>query len=306
MSVSGKYVSKNRGLPIRWALIAVFSFSFAEANTDNLNGQNIGNKRVSGKATIYLNTAKFCFIKWFGNRYGQSEKGFDVELAEAFGAFAKMKVSGVMINWTQLFEKDPGHIRESESYTPYLFKRSCDFFAVSLTQTSWRSGLMDIVPIYSGRTMVVVRPENRKNISEIGRLKNLRVAVKANTTYSGILKALIESNPDLGLKVQESQEVDTIDLLKTNKVDFIFLDTIQALYFINKFPSDFAISFPASTNERIGWGFAKKNVVLSKMFRRFIEEQKSNPGSSLNRIFLKYFGITAVDFDSLVFSSIQH
>ncbi len=253
-----------------------------------------------------VKNAKYCTIEWTFSAGSGTEIGPDNEIAIEFNKFIKKNMSETLVKWKELFAELPGFTDLSKSYTPYLLDKVCSFYAVSMTATEDRSRILNIIPFYAGRTMVVVRSEDRKKFSGIESLKGASTVVIKNTTYAQWLKTISQQRKNLNLNVLELETGHTVEYLLSKKVDFIQLDTIQALYFMNHYRDQVAMAFPTGPNERIGWGFAKADKKTPEMFQKFISEQRANPGSKINSIYKKYFGVTLKEFDSLVFSSVQN
>lgn len=273
------------GITILWAL-SFFISPFGDA--------------LNSKAPL-----KYCAVDWMGENKKSKDLGADIEIAEAFGKYLNRPVVHVEVKWPQLFEKSPGITELGASYTPYLLQGACEFYASSMTVTPWRTGLLNIVPLYAGRPMVVVLSEKRNQFVNISSLKGKTTAVIKGTTFADWLESTNESLLENKIQITEYDKINTTELLLDEKVDFILLDTIQALLLMNKRDvKKVSMAFPAGANERIGWGFRNKDSDLAKKFQSFLEQQKKNPNSDLNKIFKKYFGVTVHEFDTLVFSSV--
>ncbi len=247
----------------------------------------------------------YCTIEWTYSAGTGSEIGPDNEIAIEFVKQLGGKWSESRLKWSELFKKQPNNEDQTGQYTPYPLTNLCSFYAVSMTATADRARILNIIPFYAGRTMIVVRSNDRNKYSNIDTLKNTSTVVIKGTTYAQWLHDITIEHKNLNLKITELETGHTVEYLLKKKVDFVQLDTIQALYFMHKYPDKLSLAFPAGSSQRIGWAFKKGNSTLPKEFQNFISKQRVDPNSKLNAIFKKYYGVTLKEFDSLVFSSVQ-
>ena len=260
--------------------------------------------KIESNEKVKNKNIKFCVVNWTHSDIYNNSKGPDFDIAEAFAKYKKAKFEYTIIKWPEIFENEKNQVDFNISYKPRLLNNQCDLFAISMTKTKEREKLIDIVTIFAGRTFVVTNEKNKSNIKDYQNLENLETGYVKGTTYEDHL-IKIKNEKKLNLKFIDLNGASSIDLLINNKIDFVLIDTIQAFYFMRKYPKKLFFSFPVSNNEEIGWGFAKDNKFLKNEFEEFIKVQKGESESDLNKVFKKYFGMNIKKFESIVFSSLN-
>ncbi len=264
-----------------------------------------------GKQKIHINIQQkeqisFCYIDWFGKNLNTNEIGPDYEVAMLFIEQLKKKPIPKKIEWEELFQNSKGKVDAKNSYKPKIFTDNvCDFAAVALTQNTWREGLFKILPFYPGRTMVLSRTDDSREYKKIADLSGRKTSAVKETTY---YQTLVEINEtDLKgdpIKIIELNKVNTVEMLLAKEIDFMLADTVPSFYLMKKHSNKIKIRFPISANEKIGWAFKKEDSYLSSEYSKFINEQKNNQNSELNKIFIKYFDISLRDIENIVYSSL--
>lgn len=243
-------------------------------------------------------SVRFCHVSK-PDHTNNSVVSFDIEMAQSFLTHIKKNFEAVEIKWESIFQYN-------NRGEPLLFSTNrCEFLAASLTASAERKRHFDIVSIYPGRTMVVVRKENLNLYRSISDLRNKIAAAHPNTTYYETLKKINRSfspKDKISIKISSPQNSSKHQLI-TGDVDFILLDTADAFAFIKQAGGKVVMAFPASPNEQIGWAFSKTAPRLKTAFKQYYNASKNNPNSIVNKIFLKHFGVNAKKFDDIVFSS---
>src|SRR5690606_22047819 len=150
-----------------------------------------------------------------------------------------------------------------------------------------------------------VRKADAQKHRDINSLRNKKTVVTENSTLQAELEKVQRSLQADGASFQldTTQKGGTDKSLLSGVVDFIALDTSQALQVINKNSGAVSIAFPIGDNQSIGWGFPKSAKWLQTEFKRFVDQQKSQDKSKLNQIFHSYYGVNLLNYERIVQSA---
>ncbi len=281
-------------IPNSLPLLLSGSLFFAAADSHALRPQ----AQIEASGTI-----RFCNIVWFGESDKTTRLGPEVELAHELGKFLKLKSASVVVLWDDFFKNSDGKVEKELAYEPdFLASSKCDFYAANMTVNEWRQSKLTIVPYHAGRIMVVVRKEDAGKIQKLEDLKGKRTIVTANTTLQAELEKvnLQPGSSEKRFEIQITKNGGTDKALLSKEVDFIALDTSQALQLILKSGNKVRIAFPIGDNQSIGWGFPKNALWLQKRFTEFIDSQKREEHSRLNQIFSSYYGVSLNGYREIV------
>ena len=245
-------------------------------------------------------TLKFCYNTWFGRSETNSLRGPEVEIAEVFAKAIKWTTAEKKVTWEDFFKDDSGQIRKEDSYLPHLMKKDCDLYVANMTFLDWRLKKFDMVPFHAGRIFIVTKTE-RKDIVSINQLTGLKTAVTPNTTlYDSLITINQQLGPDKSFEIKPNPLGGSDKLLLNGEVDFIALDSSQALQVIKENPAHLAIAFPVGSNQTIGWAVSPKRKDIQMLLKKFVEKQRTDLNSQMNLIFKKYYGVTLVEYERLL------
>lgn len=246
---------------------------------------------------------RYCHIAWFGESGKSSRVGPEVELANEFSKFLGLKSESKIVLWNDFFKDDSNEVRKEQVYVPKLLASSqCDFYAANMTVTDWRQTKLTIVPYHAGRIMIVARKSDAGRFRRAEDLRGKKTIATANST---LLAELENVNKDLKVsgkpfEIMKTQTGGTDKALLAGVVDFIALDTSQALQIINKSGGAVSIAFTIGDNQSIGWAFPKSATWLQEQFAEFVRKQKTDERSPMNRIFESYYGVTLLRYQQIV------
>ncbi len=246
---------------------------------------------------------RFCHVVWFGDTSKSARPGPEVELAVAFANSLGLKPQPKAVLWNEFFFNDQGKVEKEMAYEPSLFKTNkCDLYAANMTVNSWREKKLNIVPYHAGRIMIVVRKGDAAKFRKLEDLNGKSTIVTPNSTLQAELekaKAVLK-RADKDFELRTTVEGGTDKYLIDRKVDFIALDTSQALQVIKRTGGEVTIAFPIGDNQSIGWGFSKSSSWLQAKFVNFIDAQRSQNKSVTNKIFESYYGVSLSTYQDIV------
>jgi membrane-bound lytic murein transglycosylase MltF len=282
--VPGEDEAANPPIPLEQALPA---FSAAEIRRiDELRSAGGIRALTSQKDGIYLEAAD------------GSTSGYHYFLLEQFARWLDTPFS-IDINprFSAYFERGgelPQEVLEgkTQGYVPDAIGRY-DLYAVNLTLLPWREAILDLVPIYPTRVLLLSR--TGEGIDEIADLTGKTVLTRSSTSYERILLELGEREGiDFDL---EYTERTFPELLREGIGDAAAVDSEIAIISIRN-RGDLRISTPLSDVQLIGWAFARGDVILSGLFRRFVSSAYEN--GVLDQLWYREFRISFAEYCDLI------
>ncbi|MBG6208418.1 ABC-type amino acid transport substrate-binding protein [Labrenzia sp. EL_126] len=232
-----------------------------------------------------------------------------VEEARAFAASLgeNMKAKFVTIGWDEQFHDQRGITDRASDAAPRLLENgTCDIYPSHLTITDWRLRMMDIVPLFNSRMMVIVDKGRQEDFKMPADLAGKSTAAEKDTSFHSWIQAQNEGkfsdNPIL-VELLSSEEV--FQSLDDNRIDFVLTDANAAIWSIRHTLNNAAVAFPVGEDEQIGWGVSKSDKALQKKIETYFAEQKSSNTSTYNRIWEDHFGVSLTRFENLLNSLSQ-
>lgn len=208
------------------------------------------------------------------------------------------------VNWDeQFFNKEGKTVREG-TYTPELLASGqCDLYPSNLTKNEWRLKKMDFVMLFPSRMMVIVNNWKKPLFKNSMDLAGKFVAVEKDTSFHTWLEQQNElvhiDNPIL-IKLMNS--ADSLAAVDAGKVDFTLLDSDMAMWSARHQLKNATVTFPVGTTDEIGWAFRKEDKDLQSAAQKFLNSQRKDANSELNKIWKNHFGRTLTEFIALMMS----
>lgn len=250
-------------------------------------------------------TIRLCFVRWSSAADGSDQRnGPDYEVAVAFAKEIGVTVEAKELRGFELFADASGEIDKSSAEPTRLADGTCDFYAANITINDWRLRKVDIVPVYPGKTMIMVRSTDKDRFRSLADLGGKTTIYRKGTTYQTWVeeqnRSILKETPIVSKVV--SVAVPVRHLLE-QEVDFMMYDTLIALYLIGHTKDRVKMAFPVGPNELLGWGFRKSDKTLSDAVTQFLQRQRTSPDSDMNRIFKEYFQVAVRDYEDIVYAS---
>ncbi len=253
---------------------------------------------------INSNEIRMCYVPWLDGQKEAADNGPDFEIAQHFADYLNVKPKRIQIAWNDMFIDKNGVVLKEEAYTPLLFEQQqCDLYTTNIGKYNWRNKKIDTVSFIPSRTLVVVKKKNEAEFESIKNLAGKRTLAIASTSFAFKLKQLNETilkhNP---IKLKIVKKGNSLNELLSENIDFTLCDIPLALHLIKKMPNKIALAFPIGKANRTGWGVPKDRAKLKEKVIKFFDHLKKNNKSPLNKIFMKFYGVTRQEYESLFYS----
>jgi membrane-bound lytic murein transglycosylase MltF len=259
---------------------------------------------IQKKASSMVSTDSLtaCCVPWMGlDLANELSRGPDCELFEAFSKHLGREGKTIIQEWPTLFERS----QNNETNTDLFERKKCDLYATNITKNEERLKFVDVFPYYSSRIVVVVNASAKFRPKKASDLKGRQTAVVPETSFARWVDSFNsdESNPKKRIKAQIIPRGGSLKMLEKGEIDFALMDYPQALFVASRMNAQVQLAFPVGGHGETGWAFPKGSKSLQKEFGKFIEIQKKQKNSELTQIFLKYFGMTVAEFESVSMSA---
>ncbi|POZ62240.1 transporter substrate-binding domain-containing protein [Chromobacterium alticapitis] len=232
---------------------------------------------------------------------------FSGPVYEEVQAFARhlgkdIRVKALRVEWDEQFFDKNGKTDREASYTPQLLASgACDFYPSRLTKTAWRLKKLDFVTLFPSRMMVLANNAMHGRLKYGAQLAGLRAAAEKDTSYHSWLqeqnRAAFAANP---IQIELMPTVEGLQALNTGKVDFMLLDADMAIWHTHHQLKNTYVAFPVGPKDEIGWAFRKDDKDLQAAVAKYFDEQRQDPDSAFNQIWLRYHGRSLTDFIALL------
>jgi membrane-bound lytic murein transglycosylase MltF len=231
-----------------------------------------------------------------------SGPAYEVALAFVATLDTDIKPTFRRVAWDEQFFNQQGHTDREASYTPALLASgTCDLYPSNLTVTPWRLNMLDFVPLFQSRMMVVVNTARQKQFNGPADLAGKTAAVQKDTSFHTWLQAQNEdayaANPVYIQLLGPGAPLTAVD---AGAVDFTITDADAAIWSTRYQFKNAIVAFPVGPTDEIGWAFRKEDQDLQAAVAQFFTRQKASPTSTLNRIWENHFGLTLNKFETLV------
>lgn len=218
-------------------------------------------------------------------------RSVNFKFALEFAKFLNVEMEVVEVKWEETFSND-GVIPNNYQTTPKInyipdALRKADFICGTIYQYEWRKKFFDYAGILELSDLLIVSSEI-KSLKSYEDLKGLTIAFLENSSYETHIEA-INNRIGGGINfVKTKSEKQSIDLLKSGKVDGYITIAYNALETIKE-SKDFKIAFPVAPIKKAGWAVRKGNTELEEEINNFFETIKGN--GKLNQLFTAHYNI---------------
>lgn len=222
-------------------------------------------------------------------------------LAEHLHVQAKIRH---LASWDQQFHNDRGLTDKTATYTPQLLATGeCDFYPNDLVMAEWRARMMDIIPFYQTRIVVIVKKERAANFRSIQDLKGRTVSVMKGTTYHSWVEERNKSDfADNPMRIRFVEKLEDRTSL-SGGVDFTLENADVAFAQTLRKDATVQIAFAVGPLLQVGWGFRKEDQTLQGAVKEFFAVQLQKAGSRFDQIWQEKRNIRLSEF-TLMMSNI--
>ena len=223
------------------------------------------------------------------------------KMAYEFAAYLDLQVVEVMVDWGTLFTKDgkrPFNLETdtSISFTPDALK-NVDLYCGNVSPLEWRARLFDFAPTLISAEVIVTKDIDKYKLLDISDLKGLKIAMMSGTSFIEHMKLINEKLGGSIEIVETKSGEESKKILSEGKVDGIVMDAPEALGFMYENQGKYKIQLPITAASSLVWAIEMGNPLKNEV-SNFMDFIKNN--GTLNHIFDLQYGITYVEFESLL------
>lgn len=235
--------------------------------------------------------------KFSGPAYDES-----VALAKSLGKGIQAKV--IRLNFDEQFFNHEGKTDRDGHYTPErLASGKCDLYNSHLTKNEWRLKKVDFVVLYPSRVLVIASRPMKAQLKTVADLAGKTTGTEKDTSFHTWLqeqnRTAFAADP---IKIKLMSTADSLAALDAGGLDFILADSTQAIWMTRHELKNAVVAFPVGPTLENGLAFRKEDKDLQAATQSFLDEQRKNPTSDLNRIWWRHFGRTLTEFIALIAS----
>ena len=249
------------------ALFTAFAFGCGKNNDA---AKDLSYKKIVDKKELVLgfddNFPPMGFVGEDGNY-----TGFDIDLAREVCKRLGVELKLQPIVWERKEE--------------YLNDGKIDCIWNGLSINSERSESMNLSePYMENETVFVVKKSSP--FRKLGDLEGKSVGTQAGSSTESVLEA---SKKIPGMKiVRAGDNYKLFDMMESDEIDAVFLDSIVAYYYIAEFNKDYYVLPSVLENEDFAIGFRKNDQALRNAVQNMLHEMKED--GTLAGISTKWFG----------------
>lgn len=201
--------------------------------------------------------------------------GFHYRMMELFSQFIGVDLKIEIVSFKDLYsngdEIGERVITDADySYDPGIFN-DVDLISDTLTVLPWRLKIMDIIPLYPVKQLLILRAG--ESIDILQKLVSHKIAVRE---YSSYHMKFMEIGRHLGLRFTFKFVDDTtfqIREILDGRADISAQDSDLCILIKEQHP-DLAIGLPISDIQMIGWGVSHNSPLMSSILKKFFTAVK--------------------------------
>ena len=160
---------------------------------------------------------------------------------------------------------------------------------------------MDMPCFLPSRMMIVTRKDDLGEITRLEDLAGRTVAVERSMSlHSWIEDQNAGPFAHDPIKIDFRDYADTIPAVDRGEVDFTVVSVLDALYQTRNVVENSAAAFAVGPLDEGCWGHVKGHEEMGAQMRAFFDGQTADPGSELNALWTRYYGMSFSDFVRLV------
>jgi membrane-bound lytic murein transglycosylase MltF len=206
------------------------------------------------------------------------------------------------VEWDEQFHDRTGQTDRGAFYTPHLLATGkCDVYPSHVTRNEWRYKKVDFAILFPSRMLVLINKSRAGALKTPADLAGKTAAAEKNSSFHTWLREQNETtfaHHPVVIRLMSLKE--GLNAVESGQADFTLVDADIALWEASHSFSHLGVAFPVGPRDEIGWAFDKKDQDLRIAVQDFFDSQAHDEASELNKIWKEEFGVTLMQFQSLI------